>query len=100
MLDKVFLQSKQSLLEEREEIRLTLAAKVTRKTQKLTLVNKETEAATNDKRVHSSRSEYTAVRECGKRTKMTHATYVQLNLGLHVDHAAVLRLCTGVDWHH
>jgi len=24
----------------------------------------------------------------------------QLNLGLHADHAAVLRLCTGVDWHH
>jgi len=23
-----------------------------------------------------------------------------LNLGLHADHAAVLRLCTGVDWHH
>jgi len=24
----------------------------------------------------------------------------QLNLGWHADHAAVLRLCTGVDWHH
>jgi len=31
------------------------------------------EAATNDKRVHSSRSEYAAVGECGKRTKTTHA---------------------------
>ena len=31
-------------------------------------------AATNDKHVHSSRSEYEAVGECGKRTKMTHAT--------------------------
>jgi len=74
MLDKAFLQSKQSLLEEREEIRLTLVVKVTRKTQKSTLANKEMEAATNDKCVHSSHSEYTAVRECGKRTKMTHAT--------------------------
>jgi len=73
-LDKVFLQSKQSLLEEREEIRLTLVAKVTRKTQKSTLANKETEAATNDKRVHSSRSEYAAVGECGKRIKTTRAT--------------------------
>jgi len=25
---------------------------------------------------------------------------LQLNLGLHVDHVAVLRLCKGVDWHH
>ena len=25
---------------------------------------------------------------------------LQLNLGLHVDHVAVLRLCTGVDWRH
>jgi len=24
----------------------------------------------------------------------------QLNLGLHADHAVVLRLCKGVDWHH
>jgi len=24
----------------------------------------------------------------------------QLNLGLHADHVAVLRLCTGVDWRH
>jgi len=24
----------------------------------------------------------------------------QLNLGLHADYAAILRLCTGVDWHH
>jgi len=52
----------------------TSAAKMTRKTQKSTLVNKEAEAATNDKRVHSSRSENTAVGECGKRTKTTHAT--------------------------
>jgi len=74
MLDKAFLQSKQSLLEEQEEIRLTLAAKVMRKTQKSTLANKEMEAATNDKCVHSSCSEYVAVGECGKRTKMTHAT--------------------------
>jgi len=74
MLDKALLQSKQSLLKEREEIRLTLAVKVTRKTQKSTLSNKETEAITNDKRVHSSRSEDAAVRECGKRTKTTHAT--------------------------
>jgi len=72
--DKAFLQSKQSLLEEREEIRLTLAAKVTRKTQKSMLANKETEAATNDKCVRSSHSEYTAVGECGKRTKTMHAT--------------------------
>jgi len=78
-LDKAFLQSKQSLLEEREEIRLTLAAKVTRKTQKSTLANKETEAATNDKCVHSSHSEYAAVGECGKRTKTTHAT-IELRL--------------------
>ena len=74
MLDKVFLQSKQSLLKEQEEIRLILATKVTRKTQKMTLVNKEMEATTNDKCVHSSRSEYAAVGEYGKRTKTTHAT--------------------------
>jgi len=74
MLDKVFLQSKQSLLEEWEEIRLTLVAKVTRKTQKSMLSNKETEATTNDKHVHSSRSEDAAVGECGKRIKMTCAT--------------------------
>jgi len=49
-------------------------AKVTRKTQKLMLSNKETEATTNDKRVHSSRSEDTAVGECGKRSKTMHAT--------------------------
>jgi len=71
---QAFLQSKQSLLKEQEEIRLTLVAKVMRKTQKSTLVNKETKAATNDKRVHSSHSEYAAVRECGKKTKTTHAT--------------------------
>jgi len=70
----VFLQSKQSLFEEQEEIRLISAAKVTRKIQKLTLANKETEAATNDKCVHSSRSEDAAVGECGKRAKMMHAT--------------------------
>ena len=44
-------QSKQSLL---EETRLTSAAKVTRKTKKSTVANKDTEAATNDTRVHSS----------------------------------------------
>jgi len=50
------------------------------------------EAATNDKCVHSSRSEYAAVgREPRRRIP-------QLNLGLHADRAAVLRLCTGVDW--
>jgi len=38
------------------------------------LANKETEAATNDKCVHNSRSEYAAVGECGKRTKTMHAT--------------------------
>ena len=50
-------QSKQSLLEEREETRLTSAAKVTRKTKKSTAANKETEAAINDMRVHNSHSE-------------------------------------------
>jgi len=49
-------------------------AKVTRKTQKSTLANKETEAATNDKCVHSSHGEDAAVGECEKRTKTTHAT--------------------------
>jgi len=48
-------------------------AKVMRKIQKSTLANKEMEAATNDKHVHSSRSEDAAVGECGKRTKMTRA---------------------------
>ena len=61
-------------------------AKVTRKTKKLTVANKETEAATNDTRVYSSHSEdAAAVGECWKRTKMTD----QSNLGLHVDHAAI-----------
>ena len=50
-------QSKQSLLEQREETRLTSVAKATRKTKKLTAANKETEAATNDMRVHSSHIE-------------------------------------------
>ena len=50
-------QSKQSLLEEREETRLTSAAKVTIKTKKSTAANKEMEAATNDTHVHSSHSE-------------------------------------------
>ena len=77
-----FKQSKQSLL---EETRLTSEAKVTRKTKKSTVANKETEAATNDMRVHSSHSEDIAVGECGKRTKTTD----QSNLGLHADHAAV-----------
>jgi len=45
-----------------------------RKTQKSTLLNKETEATTNDKHVHSSCSEDAAVGECGKRNKMKHAT--------------------------
>ena len=62
------MQYKQSLLEQREETRVTSAAKVMRKTQRLT---EETESATNDTRVHSSRSEDTAVGECEKRTKMT-----------------------------
>ena len=61
-------QYKQSLLEQREETRVTSAAKVTRKTQRSTV---ETESATNDTRVHSSRSEGAAVGECEKRTKTT-----------------------------
>ena len=50
-------QSKQSLLKLREETRLTSVAKATRKTKKSTAANKETEAATNDNRVHSSHIE-------------------------------------------
>ena len=52
-----FKQSKQSLLEQREETRLISAAKAIRKTKKSTAANKETEAATNDTRVHSSHIE-------------------------------------------
>ena len=51
------LNSLNTVTEEREETRLTSAAKVTRKTKKSTAVNKETEAVTNDTRVHSSHSE-------------------------------------------
>ena len=42
-----------------------------KKTQKLTVVNKETEAVTDDTHVHSSYSEDASVGECGKRTKTT-----------------------------
>jgi len=45
-----------------------------RKTQKSMLANKEMEATTNDKCVHSSRSEDAVVGECGKRIKMMYAT--------------------------
>ena len=75
-------QSKQSLLEQREETRLTSAAKVMRK-KKSTGTNKKTEVATNDMRVHSSHSW-----RMWERTKTTD----QSNLGLHADQAAVYEI--------
>ena len=63
-------QSKQRLL---KETRLTSVTKPTRKTLKSTILNKDTEATSNDARVHSSRGKDTAVGapECGKRTSKT-----------------------------
>ena len=60
-------QSKQSLLEEREETRPLSTIKRTRK--KLLVAN--TEASTSDTRVHSSHSENATAGESGKRSKMS-----------------------------
>ena len=67
-------QSKRRLLEEtRLTSSLTSVTKPTRKTLKSTISNKDTEATSNDARVHSSRGKDAAVGapECGKRTRKT-----------------------------